>query len=245
MYIAVFVHCALPLHLPLHAAASIVPHYSRAVEQVLADGNSEQFGNISAGVIWQATGWLSLNQLTNFSTIQKLIHASGELTKGCPTTSGLTITDCYGISLTSNASDELDPGFLSSPRQRVEFRIPTQTNGTTRTYTWKHYLDPSVGTSTHFFHLMQIFDQVAGSPIVTLDAANKAITIDDNVRTPSCGSSCPTTQITNYSGKTTLHRLKITAGPSGSMQYTVTDFNTKASIVSYNVPSGVFGSTQI
>lgn len=56
---------------------------------------------------------------------------------------------------------------------------------------------------------MQLFDDTAGEPVVTLDAVNGMVAIRDYVRgdgEASCGAAaCPTTDIANYHGTTTTH----------------------------------------
>lgn len=39
------------------------------------------------------------------------------------------INECYELKLTGDPSAELDPKFLESPRQRIEFRSPINANG--------------------------------------------------------------------------------------------------------------------
>ncbi|KZS93834.1 hypothetical protein SISNIDRAFT_383254, partial [Sistotremastrum niveocremeum HHB9708] len=151
----------------------------------------------------------------------------------------ITIANCYNLTLNSNAHKQLDPGFPSSPRQRIEFRGDSQTSGTSITYTWKHYLAPTVGTSTHFFHLMQIFDESGGTPVITLDALSNKLQIQDYARS-SCGGKCPSVALNTYHGRTTLHSMKITFGPKGSLWYVVADATTKTEILTYEA-SGAMG----
>lgn len=85
-----------------------------------------------------------------------------------------TIGDCYHMFLTSNASAELDTNHLDSPRQRDEFHFPQISAGIEFSYTWKQYLYSSTGTSTTWFHIMQVFGVVEDNPLVTLDAGRPA-----------------------------------------------------------------------
>jgi hypothetical protein len=125
------------------------------------------------------------------------------LTKGCASSS---ITNCYGMYLTSNASAMLDTDHLDSPRQRNEWHFPTLSSGQSFSYSWKQYLDPSVGTSTHFFHLMQVFGVAEAGPLIALDALSSNLKIVDFITT-ACGSSCPSTPLSNYVGKYATHSI--------------------------------------
>jgi len=135
----------------------------------------------------------------------------------------------------------LDQGHLDSPRQRVEFLTPTSSDGTTVSYSWKYYLSSQVGTSSHFFHLMQVFSDGDGGPVVTLDAVNGDLAIDDNVRGCGSGNVCPVVAFPTFTDRTTLHSIKVTFGPSGKLAYTVTDADTGAKILSYSA-SGAMGT---
>jgi len=192
----------------------------------LADGKSMEYGQLSNGLTWQS---------------------SGVLTQGCFDRVRGSIQDCYELELTSNPKMQLDPGTYNSPRQRIEFLTAKQTPGRLYTYQWKQFLSSSNGpsgltTSSQFFHLMQIFDSDPNvkAPIVTLTARNGRVEIEDLVR-PNCGKGCPSVPIKSYAGKTTIHRLKLVSGPSGTMSYTVTDAATGKNLISYDA-KGKFGS---
>ncbi|KAJ7125392.1 hypothetical protein C8R44DRAFT_782997 [Mycena epipterygia] len=159
--------------------------------------------------------------------------ASGTLTKGCSSSS---ISNCYGMYLTSNASAMLDTDHLDSPRQRNEWHFPTCSSDQPFSYSWKQYLDPSAGSSTHFFHLMQVFGISEGEPLVALDALSNYMKIVDFINT-SCGSSCPSTPLSNYLGKYTSHTISGIFGPSGSLNYSVTGASGK--ILSYSRTGGL------
>jgi hypothetical protein len=94
-------------------------------------------------------------------------QASGVLTHGC-TSSVSGIGDCYQLTLSSNPNDNLDPGNWT-PRQRNELHFPPQADGSTWKYEWTHYLAPGTGSTTHFFHMMQVFSTSDDGPLVTLD----------------------------------------------------------------------------
>jgi hypothetical protein len=163
---------------------------------------------------------------------------SGILTQGC--TISTSINGCFGISLTSDPTAQLDTHFLDSPRQRIEFRTDAHPSGSTFSFTWKQYISADVTTSTHFFHLMQVFDQTADGPILTLDAVKDQLTFTD-FDGDKCADDCPATALDNYLGRTTVHSLQITFGSSGKFEYTITDDATGDKILSYDT-SGEFGS---
>jgi hypothetical protein len=73
------------------------------------------------------------------------------------------------MTLSSNPNANLEPGNWS-PRQRDELHFPPQADGSTYTYQWKQYLASGTGSTSHFFHLMQIFSTKDNGPIITLDA---------------------------------------------------------------------------
>ncbi|KAF7350905.1 hypothetical protein MSAN_01652600 [Mycena sanguinolenta] len=178
--------------------------------------------------------------MTNGSTIlygtvgNMIWDASGVLAKGCNTS---TISNCYNMYLTSNASAMLDTAHLDSPRQRNEWHFPTVSSGKPFSYSWKQYLDLSTGSSIHFFHLMQVFGIPENGPIVALDALSGSLKIVDSTNT-SCGSLlCPSTPLSNYLGVYTTHLISGTFGPSGSLSYTVTGPSGK--ILSYSRKGGL------
>ncbi|KAJ6590193.1 hypothetical protein DFH09DRAFT_908965 [Mycena vulgaris] len=157
----------------------------------------------------------------------------GIFTKGCNT---LTIFNCYGMYLSSNASAMLDTAHLDSPRQRNEWHFPTVDTNQSFSYSWKQYLDSSAGSSTHFFHLMQVFGISEAGPIVALDALSNQLKIVDFTDT-TCGSTCPTTALSNYLGKYTTHSISGTFGPKGNLTYAVTGPSGK--IISYSRTGGL------
>ncbi|KAI0795130.1 hypothetical protein C8Q75DRAFT_530421 [Abortiporus biennis] len=134
----------------------------------------------------------------------------------------------------------LDQGHLDSPRQRNEFLTAKSADGTSVTYSWKYYLSSQVGTSTHFFHLMQVFSDGQGEPVVTLDAVNGQLAIVDVAR--GCTTNkCPAVAISQFTDRTTLHTIKVTFGPNGKLNYAITNADTGASILSYSA-TGAMGS---
>ena len=167
-----------------------------------------------------------------------LIRIPGVLYKGC--TSSVNIADCYQLSLTGNVTQQLDPGFPDSPRQRIEFRSETQVDGSSFKYTWKQFLYPDVGTTRNFFHLMQVFSMKDSGPVVTLDAVSGKATVNDFFR--SCTvTKCPSIDIASYAGRLTQHTLVVTFGPNGKLSYLVSDPQTKRPLLTYNV-TGYMGS---
>ncbi|KAJ7672089.1 hypothetical protein B0H17DRAFT_1208756 [Mycena rosella] len=160
--------------------------------------------------------------------------ASGIFTKGCTSSS---ISNCYGMYLTSNASAMLDTDHLDSPRQRNEWHFPAVASGQAFSYSWKQYLDQT-SSSTHFFHLMQVFGDTEGGPLVALDALGNNLQIVDFI-TPSCGSaSCPFTRSPTTSANTRpIPSREGKFGPSGSLKYSVSGPNGK--ILSYSRTGGL------
>ncbi|KAJ7612258.1 hypothetical protein FB45DRAFT_1065596 [Roridomyces roridus] len=182
----------------------------------------------------------TLNNGTAFvqGTVGDMIwQASGILDTNCTLSS---ITSCYHMSVTSNASAQLDTKFLSSPRQRDEWHFPQLDEGTAYSYTWKAYLYAGVSTSTTWFHMMQAFGVSEDNPLVTLDAVDGDLRIKDYVRGtggPQCGAiKCPSVNLTEYEGRTTVHSISGSFGPQGTLVYNVTDED-GTSILSYSVAS--------
>ncbi|KAF7304073.1 hypothetical protein MIND_00638800 [Mycena indigotica] len=198
-----------------------------AQAQSINNGSAEGSGTIE-GLTWQAAG--------------HVLPWPGVLSKGC--TQG-TIVDCYSMFFSFDPTVNLDPGFPSSPRQRDEFHFPTLALGASFSYAWKQYLYASTGTSTHFFHLMQLFDDTAGSPVITLDAVNDMVSIHDYVRgdgESSCGSAaCPTTAIANYHGTTVTHTISGKTGASGKVSYKVTRDDNGLQVINYSA-TGAMGT---
>ncbi|KAL1741108.1 hypothetical protein HDZ31DRAFT_46134 [Schizophyllum fasciatum] len=152
----------------------------------------------------------------------------------------LGIADCYQFSLSADGTQNLDTKHLNSPRQRDEFRANNAGAGEERTYSWKEYVAPQTGTGSNFFHLMQVFDAVRGAPVVTLTARKGAIGVESETL---CGGACGEGAAWgDYTGRTTLHTMRITFGPSGSMSYNVEDAATGESILSSDL-SGALGSS--
>ncbi|KAJ7142483.1 hypothetical protein C8R44DRAFT_865821 [Mycena epipterygia] len=169
----------------------------------------------------------TINGGTSFNqgTIGSLTwQASGVLETGCTLS---TISNCYHMFLTNNPAEQLDTNHLDSPRQRDEFHFPQVSAGTEYSYTWKQYLYSSTGTGSTWFHIMQAFGVSEDGPLVTLDAEAGTLRIKDYVRGTggtSCGSAaCPTTNLDNYHGTTTMHHISGKFGPSGSLSYKITN----------------------
>jgi len=165
----------------------------------------------------------------------------GILSSGC--SSSIDISDCFTLSLTSNANKELDirdPPF-PTPRQRVEFRSLTEADGSTFKYTWKHYLHSGVSTSDHFFHLMQVFSTGNGGPVVTLDARSGTAAIQDYAR--SCSDTrCPAIPLSSFTDRVTHHTMTVTYGPNGKLHYVVSDAGSGDTLLSYSV-TGAMGKS--
>ncbi|KAJ6512547.1 hypothetical protein C8R45DRAFT_813063 [Mycena sanguinolenta] len=176
------------------------------------DGTAFQSGTVD-GLTWQASGTARI------------------IESGCTLS---TITDCYHMYLTSDPSEQLDPGHLDSPRQRDEFHFPKVSAGTQFTYTWKQYLYASTGTGSSWFHIMQAFGSNEDGPLVTLDAVSGTLGIKNYFR----DTAGPTTDLANYHGKTTTHHISGKFGPSRSLSYTITN-DEGSTILSYNVTGGL------
>jgi len=197
--------------------------YQVAVAQVLANGSTMIFGTAPNGLQFQA---------------------SGALSEGCSgsTNFPIFITDCYSIQLTSDPTKELDTGFRppDTPRQRVEFLTPHAADGTSHSFQWRSYLSSQTTTTTHFFHLMQIFSTGDGGPIITVDAVSNKVAVEDNAR--DCSTThCPSVALSSWTDRTIQNTLTATFGPSGRINYTMTDAHTGASIMHYAV-SGAMGT---
>ena len=168
------------------------------------------------------------------------LTAPGELVQGpCPGSINypISISNCFQITLSSDPTKNLDPGFLDSPRQRVEFLTPAQDAGTDFAFTWKMYLSSNAGTSTHFFHLMQVFSRDDNGPIVTLDALSGKITVKDYIRT---SASVPSIALSDYTDYTTVHTIQGTYGSNGTLAYVVKNSN-GTQLLAYSA-SGYMGS---
>jgi hypothetical protein len=190
----------------------------------------DDFSCIAMAIFWYAFSCITRRSV--------LIRIPGVLYKGC--TSSVNIADCYQLSLTANVTQQLDPGFPDSPRQRIEFRSETQADGSSFKYTWKQFLYPNVGTTRNFFHLMQVFSMKDSGPVVTLDAVSGKAAVNDFFR--SCtDTKCPSIDIASYAGRLTQHTLVVTFGPNGKLSYIVSDPQTKKVLLTYNV-TGYMGS---
>ncbi|KAL1746626.1 hypothetical protein HDZ31DRAFT_33777 [Schizophyllum fasciatum] len=179
------------------------------------------------------------NQLSNGKIGQLTWEASGVLKTPC-TDSKIAIGNCYSLSLSKNPKTNLDTNHLDSPRQRNEFRVPYGAAGETRTYSWKQYLYSSTGSGSSFFHLMQVLDYNTLQPVITLDARNGRVQIESSTL---CRSGCPSIPMSSYTDRTTLHSMRITYGPSGSLTYTVSDAQTKNTLITYST-KGALGSSK-
>ncbi|TRM58228.1 hypothetical protein BD626DRAFT_410809 [Schizophyllum amplum] len=192
-----------------------------ASAKVLNDGSKLAYGRaFNNQVQWQMSGVLET-------------PCTGAL-------ANLGMSDCYQMSLSADGSKNLDTKHLDSPRQRNEFRADTQAAGETRTYTWKEYVSSDAGTSSNFFHLMQIFDAEKGAPVVTLTARKGQVALESS---SLCNGDCPSAAWSAYAGRTTLHIMRITFGPSGSMDYNVEDAETGEGILSHSLSGALGGST--
>ncbi|KAL1740313.1 hypothetical protein HDZ31DRAFT_47739, partial [Schizophyllum fasciatum] len=148
------------------------------------------------------------------------------------------ISDCYSLELSSDGSKNLDTNHLDSPRQRNEFRAPNNAAGASHTYEWKTRIAGETGTSNNFFHLMQIFDQEQGGPMLTLTARKGKVGVESAAL---CKSGCASTAWDKYTDRTVQHTMKIKFGPNGSMDYKIKDVDTGETLISQSL-KGAFGS---
>lgn len=193
-----------------------------AVGQVLNDGSSSKSGTISSQLRWQATG--------------SLVH------EACPgsTAHPIAIADCYQLALVADPTKQLDQGHLDSPRQRIEFLTPKLADGASFAYKWRMYVSSRAGTSSKFFHLMQVFSNADGGPIVTLDGVSNTAAVKDYKR--DCAQTgCPAIPWSSFTDMTTKHFISGKFGGSGSLDYRVQDAN-GTTLFRYQVPSGYMGS---
>ncbi|KAJ3930891.1 MAG: hypothetical protein NXY57DRAFT_272370 [Lentinula lateritia] len=226
---------ALPIFLPIFASL-VSPIACIAIESTserhndprssqtqLASGSAIEYGKVSNSLSWQA---------------------SGPLYSGC-SLSGVKISDCYQLTLSNDATQNLEDYGSSSPRQRTEFLTASAAAGSTHKYQWSYYLKSPVGTTTHFFHLMQLFSRDDGGPILTLDAINGVIAIKDNYRDCS-KTGCPSIPLSTFTDKTTIHTVAVTYGPSnGSFKYVITDSVTSNVLLSYSASGNMGGNASI
>ncbi|KAF7291879.1 DOMON domain-containing protein [Mycena indigotica] len=155
-------------------------------------------------------------------------QASGVLEQGCTLS---TISSCYHMYLTSDPTSELDTNHLHSPRQRDEFHFPQTSAGQSFSYTWKQYFYSSTGTGSTWFHLMQAFGISENAPLDYVRGTGGS----------SCGSAtCPATSLDNYHGLTTTHKISGQFGPTGSLNYKITNSDGDT-ILGYSV-SGNMGA---
>ncbi|KAL1734535.1 hypothetical protein EV714DRAFT_268670 [Schizophyllum commune] len=207
-------------------------------QQTLNDGSSLKYGTVYGG--------------------QLSYDSSGVIKYPCADPK-VAIGTCYSFQVSADPKANLDTNHLDSPRQRNEFRVPWAAAGEKHTYGWKMYLYGSTGTGSTFFHLMQVFDDTTGTPVVTLDAKNGQVGIESQTLCQSqpssgrgllglgggesSGSSCPSIPLSQFVDRTTLHSMSITYGQQGSITYTVTDAATKQLLLTYSA-KGALGSSK-
>ncbi|KAF5375908.1 hypothetical protein D9615_008163 [Tricholomella constricta] len=206
--------------LALVASANALSLQSRA-QVLLADGKSMQFGTARNNFSWQA---------------------SGILYQGCKDSVSfpINIANCYALSLSSDPTAHLNPG-AATPRQRIEFLSPGAADGVTQKFKWRYYLSSTVGTSSKFFHLMQLFSRGDGSPIITLDAVNGQIKIKDYKR-DCVTTGCPSIPLASFTDRTTVHFVTVTYGPNGRMDYVVKDAADQSKMLLRYTVTGQMGS---
>ena len=134
-----------------------------------------------------------------------LLHIHVGVLKTPCTDSKIAIGNCYSLSLSKDPKANLDTNHLDSPRQRNEFRVPYAAAGETHTYEWKTRIAGDTGTSNNSFHLMQIFDQEQGGPMLTLTARKGRVSVES---ASLCGYGCASTEWGKYTDRTVQHTMK-------------------------------------
>ncbi|KZW00715.1 hypothetical protein EXIGLDRAFT_720952 [Exidia glandulosa HHB12029] len=198
------------------------PQLAPRAVTVLNNGTTQSSGTVVAGLKWQATG--------------SLTHGP------CPgsTSHPIDIGDCYQLSLVSDPKKQLDHGHLDSPRQRIEFYTSTLADGQSFSYQWRMYLSSQSGTSSSFFHLMQVFSHKDGGPVITLDAVKDTIAVKDYKRTCGSQTTCPSIALSRFTNHTTVHKVSGVFGPKGRIDYHVSYVN-GTQLLRYNT-TGYMGS---
>ncbi|KAH7104255.1 hypothetical protein BKA62DRAFT_827827 [Auriculariales sp. MPI-PUGE-AT-0066] len=185
---------------------------------VLAEGVTPASASIDSTFSWQS--------------------ATGKITHGpCGSQAHpIQINDCYGIQLSSNASQMLDQGHLDSPRQRAEFLTMSIATGAFG-YSWRSYLSSQTGTSNSFFHLMQVLSRDDGGPIITLNAVAGQVVVKDYVR---ANITSPSMSLSQFTDRTVIHRIKGVYSANGSLDYRISDVN-GTQLLRYTVATGNTG----
>lgn len=87
---------------------------------------------------------------------------------------------------------------------------------------------------------MQIFSDGDSGPVITLDAIQDTVAIQDHYH--DCPSSgCPSVALDDFTDRVTLHSMSVTYGSSGKMSYMVKNMETGETLISYSA-SGSMGS---
>ncbi|KAF8827732.1 hypothetical protein HHX47_DHR4000314 [Lentinula edodes] len=138
---------ALSLFLPI-SASLVTPITCLAIESIsqrdnnprssqtqLASGSAIGYGKISNSLSWQASGESSA---IGRRTDPHSMRTPGPLYSGC-SLSGVKISDCYQLTLSSVATQNLEDYGSSTPRQRTEFLTASAAAGTTHKYQWSYF----------------------------------------------------------------------------------------------------------
>ncbi|KAF8317908.1 hypothetical protein DL93DRAFT_2165335 [Clavulina sp. PMI_390] len=165
----------------------------------LADGSGMKYGTLPSGLLWQS---------------------SGELYSGGCTPVNQSISECYELKLSGSVDEHLDPKHLHSPRQRVEFRSPGEVgDGTSWIYTWNSfYPSANLNSTNTFFHFMQIFSQADSGPVYYFDLLRNRDAVVKNWLTNTTIAKVPIEKVMDL---TLHHRVEVTYGPQGRLDYTV------------------------
>jgi len=89
---------------------------------------------------------------------------------------------------------------------------------------------------------MQIFDVDINNPVLTLDAVNGTLKINDFAG-DKCRDQCPAVPLAYYSDRTTIHVMEITFGPSGRIDYAIWDTTTGYEVFEYHGTGNLGGNS--
>ncbi|KAF8313783.1 hypothetical protein DL93DRAFT_2058671, partial [Clavulina sp. PMI_390] len=144
------------------------------------------------------------------------------------------ITDCYEMSLVADPTQQLDPD-SATPRQRIEFLTAHQPAASESPSVASTCSSSCVFLSASFFHLMQIFSTGDSGPVYFMDIIEDMVYVKD----VAAGTYLTSATLANFSNRPLLHTMTITYGPSGSIQFAITDSQTGAAVLSFSKSGGI------
>ncbi|KPV73376.1 uncharacterized protein RHOBADRAFT_55128 [Rhodotorula graminis WP1] len=193
------------------------------VGRLLADGTEAKSGVLTKGIKWQASGIL-----------EEGANLPGQDVK---------IQRALTIHLGPSGSCIDGKG-----RQRNEvLSWPPTAPGETWIYKWNFHLAPSIPSASKFFHMTQLFSRAQSGYVVALGLVNGRVRISSQlpplVDAHGHEVPLPEVDVERYWGRTTYHRMVVTWGPGGSVDYTVQDATTQELVLQYarsgvDVPAG-------